>query len=179
MRPVRAPAAAAVALVCAGAAAAHTSGPHTGLVGTVSGTHPVVPGLIVQLIGAHERISVRNFTQNEVVLFGPGGDVVERLKPGEGRAWVDPRVRYTGPPPTKEGLVKSWQIPGETGGRRFVIEGFLGYRPPPGSKDGGVLPTWAIAALVAAGLVVVAAALALPLMRRKGEDERREGTTGS
>ena len=163
-----------LALGVAASASAHTTGTHTGLVGTVSGTEPVIPGLLVQLIGAHERISVRNFTHERVVIFDQAGNVSERLPPGSGRAWADPRIRYTGPPPTKEGLLKTWRIEGEAGGTPFTIRGFLGYRPPPGSggKSGGDLPVWAIVLVAAGGALLLAAALALPLLRREGEDER-------
>jgi len=168
-----------VALAVAASASAHTTGTHTGLVGTVSGTEPVIPGLLVQLIGAHERISVRNFTQKRVVIFNRAGNIIERLPPGTGRAWADPRIRYTGPPPTKEDLLKTWRIEGKAGGTPFTIRGFLGYRPPPGAgAESGGLPVWAIVLAAAGGALFLAAALALPLLRREDEDEREKTATG-
>jgi hypothetical protein len=49
-----------------------------------------------------------------------------------------------------------------------VIVGFLGYRPLPGAadEDEGV-PGWAVALLVAGGLVVLTASAAVPLLLRR------------
>jgi len=152
-------------------ASAHTIGTHTGFVSTVSGIEPRLPGLLVNVLGGHQRLSVRNWTQKTIVIFDEQGRPAVRLEPGEGHAWPDRRIGYSGPPPEREGLVKKWRIPGEADGRPFQIAGFLGYRPPAGSAPAGNagLPTWGIVLAGAVGAVVVAAALALPLWRRKGE----------
>jgi hypothetical protein len=167
------------ALILAPVGIAHPTGTHTGFVSTVSGIHPAQPGLIVSVFGGHERLSVRNFTRETVVLFGPNGDPVLRLEPGAARAIADPRIGSSGPPPDKGEFVKDWRIAGTANGERFEIVGFLGYRPSAGatvSKDDG-LSAWAIAVAVVAGTLVLGAALALPLWLRKGEDARLESTT--
>ena len=52
----------------------------------------------------------------------------------------------------------------------FEIVGFLGYRPPAAAaqsedtEDDGV-PTWAVVAAVGFGVIVLAAALAVPFLR--------------
>ncbi len=143
-----------VALAAPAAGQAHVTGAHTGFVATVSGIDPPLPGLLVQVLGGHERLSVRNWTQASVVIFDGRGGTAARLAPGESRTWADPRVRYSGPTPKEEGLVRNWQIRGEADGKAFTIAGFLGYRPPAEAAGGGVL---------------VVAALALPLWKRKGE----------
>lgn len=161
----------ALALACAGAAWSHAGGQHTGFVATVSGIEPPQLGLLVRVLGGHERLSVQNLTQETVVILGEDGQPVLRLEPGESGAVADRRIGSDGPPPERGEFVRDWRIPGEAGGERFEIVGFLGYRPPPGeaqpAEDG--LPAWAIAVAAAAGAIVVVAALALPLRRRKGE----------
>ena len=154
-------------------AAAHGEGEHTGYVSTVSGVEPLIPGLLVDVTGAHEWLSVRNWTPARVVIFDERGRPAETLQPGETRAWRDPRIQPPpGAPPKEEGIVRNWRIPGEAGGRRFEIVGFLGYRPPPQAPE-DALPRWAVAAAAAAGAGALAAALALPRLRRKDEGARR------
>jgi hypothetical protein len=171
MRPLLA--ALACSLAFAAGASGHTNGSHTGFVSTVSGIQPQLPGLLVQVIGGHERLSVRNWTQKTVIVFGADGRAVATLAPGESRVWADTRIGASGPPPKREELVRRWRIPGEADGEPFEIGGFLGYRPPAGASSSGnaALPVWAVALASAGGALVLAAALALPLLRRKGEGE--------
>jgi len=93
MRAVRGLATAVLALVC-GAAAAHGIGPHAGLDSTVVGTEPLMPGLLVTVVRAHEQLSVRNYTTEQVVLFDPRGRPLARLAPGERAEWADPLIRF-------------------------------------------------------------------------------------
>ena len=73
----------------------------------------------------------------------------------------------------KAQFVKNWRIPGEADGEPFEIVGFLGYRAPPGEKEGDwPYPAWVIALAIAAGGIVLTAALGLPLRRREGESKR-------
>ena len=164
-------AATAAALACAAGAHAHGGGPHTGFVATVSRIDPPQLGLLVRILGGHERLSVQNLTQRRVIIFGEDGQAVLRLAPGESGSVADPRIGSTGPPPDEGEFVKDWRIAGEAGGERFEIVGFLGYRPPPGEEqeEASGLPAWAIGLAAGVGAVVVAAALALPLRRREGE----------
>jgi hypothetical protein len=158
---------ASATLVCAASARAHEGGPHTGFVATVSGIEPSQLGLLVRVLGGHERLSVRNLTPKTVVIFGEDRQPALRLAPGRSGSLVDARIGSTGPPPEEGEFVKNWRIPGEAGGEPFEIVGFLGYRPPPGEEDDGSgFPAWGIASVIG-GLVAVA--LALPLLRRKGE----------
>jgi hypothetical protein len=151
---------------------AHGTGPHTGFQARVSYIEPQLPGLLVQVIGGHERLSVANLTQKNVVILDDGGRALERIPAGRTRVWAEPRIGSTEAPPEHEGLVRNWRIPGTADGERFEIVGFLGYRPPAGapSGDNGV-PTWAIVVAAAAGVLIAAAALALPFVRREDEDE--------
>jgi hypothetical protein len=159
-----------LALAYAAGAHAHGGGSHTGFVSTVSGIEPPQLGLLVQVVGGHERLSVRNLTQGTVVVFDEDGREALRLAPGASGSVADPRIGSTGPPPEKGEFVKDWRISGEADGEPFEIVGFLGYRPPPGvQQDDSGLPVWAIVLAAAAGAIVVAAALALPLRRREGE----------
>jgi hypothetical protein len=169
--PVRSPLAVlALSLACAAGAHAHGGGSHTGFVSTVSGIEPPQLGLLVQVLGGHERLSVRNLTQKTVVIFDEDGGEALRLAPGDSGSVADPRIGSTGPPPEEGEFVGDWRIPGEADGTPFVIVGFLGYRPPSGvEEDDSGLPVWAIVLAAASGAIVVAAALALPLRRREGE----------
>ena len=160
------------ALACAPGAFAHEGTTHVGFVSTVSTIDPFVPGLLVRVIGGHERLSVTNLTRKRIVIFDASGSPVARIPPGENRVWTEPRVGATEEPPEREGLVRNWRIPGTADGERFEIVGFLGYRPPPGERaeaDDSGPPGWAIALAAAGGGLLLMAALALPLRRRKGE----------
>jgi hypothetical protein len=145
-----------VALACAGAAAAHGTGVHRGLVSTVSGTRPPIPGLVVNVLKGHERISVWNLTRKRVVLFDAAGRPVARLAPGKTEAWADPRITWTGPLPTQAKLLRNWRIRGEAGGEPFAIVGFLGYAPPAATDPSGQgTSPWLIAAAVAVGVLAL------------------------
>ena len=121
------------ALAAGQASHAHVTGVHTGFVATVSGISPQQPGLLAQVLGGHERISVRNWTQVPVVVFDEEGGVAVRLAPGETKAWADPRVSYSGPPPEKDGLVRKWEIRGEA--RRHAVHDSRFLRRLPGPAE--------------------------------------------
>ena len=167
-----------LALLAAGAAHAHTTGIHTGFVSTVSGIDPPLPGLLVRVIAGHERLSVQNWTEKTIVVYDEHGGVAARLAPGEGHAWADPRIDWEGPPPEGETRLRDWRMEGEADGERFAIAGFLGYRPPEAAAEedvavgGAWWRGWATAAVLVGGVVLAAVALALPLVRRKGEGVR-------
>jgi hypothetical protein len=134
----------------------------------VSTIDPNVPGLLVRVLDGHVRLSVANLTQQEVDILGAPGQQRMRVPAGRTRVWREPRVGANETPPDKDGLIRYWRIPGTTGGKRFEIVGFLGYRAPPGANDDG-LPTWAAALGVAGGALLLAGALAVPyVIRRRG-----------
>jgi hypothetical protein len=157
MRPVRGLAIGVLALVCAGAAAAHGIGPHAGLNSTVVGTEPLIPGLLVTVVRAHEKLSVRNFTTKEVVLFDARGRPLARLASGERAEWADPRITWKGPIPADRRKLKDWRIAGEADGKPFAIVGFLGYVPPAGEPIPGGAGTspWLIAGAIAVGVLAL------------------------
>jgi hypothetical protein len=156
-------------LACATGAHAHGGGEHTGFQARVSTIEPFIPGLLVTVLGGHERLSLGNLTDNHVVILDAAGQPLVRVPPGQTEVWAEPRIGATEEPPEREGLVRNWRIRGTANGEPFEIVGFLGYRPPheaaPQSEEEG-LPTWAIVAAGVAGAFVVAAALAVPLRRR-------------
>jgi hypothetical protein len=153
----------AAALAAAPAGRAHETGTHAGFQSTVSYIEPHVPGLIVQVLGGHERLSMANLTKRNIVIFDGRGRPFERVPPGRTRVWADPRIGAREPPPEREGLIRYWRIPGTADGERFEIVGFLGYRPPArAASESDGLPTWAIIAAGAAGLLLLAAALVIP-----------------
>ncbi len=168
MPRMRALAASLAALALAAGASAHPTGTHVGFVSTVSGIEPQLPGLLVTVIGGHERLSVRNLTQKRVVVLDESDRPAVELAPGESGSWSDPRIGSSEPPPDEEGLVRRWRIRGTADGEPFEIAGFLGYRPPPAAEGAG-LPAWAVVLAGGAGALALAAALALPLRRREGE----------
>jgi hypothetical protein len=160
---------AVAALLAAAPVHAHGGGAHTGFQARVSTIEPFLPGLLVQVLGGHERLSVTNLTEKQVVILDDGGEPFLRIAPGETEVWDEPRIGATEDPPERDGLVRNWRIRGTADGVPFEIVGFLGYRPPPGGpvkEDGSGLPAWAIVLAAAAGAVVLAAAT-VPLLRRK------------
>jgi hypothetical protein len=159
---------AAAFLVGAPAAHAHGLGSHAGFVSVVSTLDPPLPGVLVRVIGGHEHVSVTNLTEKSIVIFDAQNQPLVRVAPHETQVWREPRVGATEEPPEREGLVRNWRIRGTADGEPFLIVGFLGYRPPPSAddEDAGV-PGWAVALLVAGGLVVLTAAAAVPLLLRR------------
>jgi hypothetical protein len=160
-----------VALVAAPTARTHPGGTHTGFVSRVSYIEPQLPGLLVQVLGGHEQLSAANLTRKQVVILTARDRPLVSIAPGETRVWSEPRIGSAEAPPEREGLVRYWRIPGTADGEPFEIVGFLGYRPPgePAQPEGSDLPGWAIALAAAGGALLLVAALALPLRRRKGE----------
>jgi hypothetical protein len=158
-----------LALACAAGAHAHGGGSHTGFAARVSVIEPFLPGLLVEVLGGHQRLSVTNLTDKHLVILDGGDQPFVRIAPGETEAWAEPRIGAGQDPPEKEGLVKNWRIEGTADGEPFVIVGFLGYRPPAGESglpERSGLPAWAIVLAGAGGALVLGAALALPLLRR-------------
>ena len=162
--------------VAPGMARAHGTGSHSGFQARVSYVEPMQPGLLVQVLGGHQWLSVRNWTAKTVVLFDARGRIELRLRPGQTRSVADPRIGPRGPPPNREQLVRTWRIRGTADGEPFVIVGFLGYRPPDAAATEGHTGAWKIVLGVGAGVLVLGAALALPLLR-KGESDPEERPT--
>jgi hypothetical protein len=158
------------ALLTAGAVHAHGTGSHTGFQSTVSYIEPQQPGLLVQVLEGHVRLSAANLTKKNVVILDAQGNPLVRVPAGKTRVWREPRIGASEPPPEREGLVRNWRISGTADGEPFRIVGFLGYRPPhPASSDGDGLPTWAIVLAGVAVALVLAAALAVPYARSQNE----------
>jgi hypothetical protein len=164
----------ATAGVVAGLARAHGTGAHAGFQARVSYLEPSQPGVIVQVLGGHVRLSVANLTQKTIVVSGAEGRPTVRILPGRTEVWVEPRVGAAEAPPDREGLIRNWTIPATADGAPFEIVGFLGYRPPPGAttarEDDGGTPAWLVVGAFVGGALVLAAALAVPLLRRDPED---------
>jgi hypothetical protein len=164
------------ACVAAGLARAHGTGAHSGFQARVSYLEPSQPGVLVQVLGGHVRLSLANLTQKTIVVPGAEGRRDVRIRPGRTEVWVEPRIGATEAPPTREGLVRNWTIPATADRVPFDIVGFLGYRPPAdmavAEEDDGGTSVWLIAAAIGGGVLVLAAALAVPLLRRDPEDGR-------
>jgi hypothetical protein len=131
---------------------------------------PFLPGLLVQVVGGHERLSLTNLTDKRIVILDGRGKPLVRIGPGGTEVWTEPRVGATEEPPEEEGLVRNWRIAGRADGEPFEIVGFLGYRPPAGAAaddaDGSLL-VWAI--VIAGGAAIVAGtAIAVTRLRRQG-----------
>jgi hypothetical protein len=154
-------------LACAAGAQAHGEGPHTGFASRVSVIEPFLPGLLVQVVGGHEQLSIANLTDENVVILDARGQPFVRIAAGTTEVWVEPRVGAADEPPEREGLVRNWRIPGTADGERFEIRGFLGYRPPAAaSQEDSGASGWTILLAVAAGAVVVGSAVAVLRLRR-------------
>ena len=155
-----------VALACAVSAHAHGGGTHAGFAAQVSVIEPFIPGLIVEVLGGHRRLSVTNLTEKGIVILDTRGHPVVRVAPGRTAAWAEPRIGANEQPPETDGLVRNWLIRGRADGEPFQIRGFLGYRGPPRESRSSALPAWAIVLLGAGGVLMLGAALAVPLLRR-------------
>jgi hypothetical protein len=155
---------------------AHGTGSHAGFQARLSYIEPQQPGLLVQVLGGHVRLSVANLTRKTIEIPGADGAPTVRIPPGRTTVWVEPRIGAKEAPPSREGLVRNWEIPGTADGEPFRIVGFLGYRPPQGTttaaQDDG-LPTWVVVLAVLFGVLVLAAALAVPFLRGSENDEGR------
>jgi hypothetical protein len=151
--------AAAATFACASSAGAHEGGTHTGFAARVSTIDPFLPGLLITVIGGHERLSAANLTDKRIVILDEDGETLVRIAPGKTEVWTEPRIGADTEPPQEEGLVRNWRIAGRADGEPFEILGFLGYRPPPAaeSNEGSGLPAFAIV-LAAGGLLVLGAA---------------------
>jgi hypothetical protein len=164
-------------LVCAATAPTHEDTPGTGFQSRVSLIEPLVPGLLAEVLGGDELLSVRNWSGKTVVLRGAdgrpflrfSGNVVSRndgagwrvVERGTSHVWHDPRIHATGPPPDREGLVRNWRIRGTADGKPFAIVGFLGYRPPQRAPAAKGFPRTAAAVAGLTALVAVAAGLVI------------------
>jgi hypothetical protein len=86
-----------------------------------------------------------------------------RVSQGSSFAWHDHRIHWMGvqPPPAvrkapkDEHRIFDWRVPASADGERFVIAGFLGYRPRPGGSGDGGLPTWALVLVPTLGAVAL------------------------
>lgn len=156
--------ASALALLAGAAPAwAHEEGSHSGFAARVSVIEPFLPGLLVQVVSGHEKLSVANLTDKPVVILDDAGGPLVRVGPGKTEVWAEPRIGSDEEPPEEEGLVRNWQIAGTTAGERFEIRGFLGYRAPADATEDEdrEVPIWGLAALLAAATLALAAAVAL------------------
>jgi hypothetical protein len=163
-------AASASALLFVGTAPAHEGSEHSGFASRVSVIDPFLPGLLVQVIGGHERLSVANLTDKRIVIFDERDRPFVRIGPGKTEVWTEPRVGATEEPPEEEGLVRNWRIRGTADGEPFEILGFLGYRPPVGAQsgDGSDWVVWAVVLVGGAAALSLIGALALRSARRRG-----------
>jgi hypothetical protein len=189
---VRALLATLLALVLAAAVttsgAAHEGAPGEGYRSTVAGIEPAVPGLLVDVLDDDEMLAVRNWTGKTVVLEGADGEPLFRftgdevrqrdgsgwrvVKRGTSHAWHDARVHWAGATPERSGLVTRWSVPGTVGGEPFVVRGFIGYTAPAASAPARATTSPRLVAAAATIGLLALAALALPLVRRKGERAR-------
>jgi hypothetical protein len=170
LRLVAVLAAASAALLCAAPASAHEGGEHAGFASRVSTIEPFQPGLLVQVVGGHEKVSLTNLTDKRILILDDGGRPFVRVGPGRTEVWTEPRVGAKEEPPEKDGLVRNWRIAGTADGEPFEIVGFLGYRAPAGAaddeNDGASAVAWVIILAGGAALLVVAAVAASRLRRR-------------
>jgi hypothetical protein len=155
-------------LACAAGAQAHGEGPHTGFASRVSVIEPFLPGLLVQVVGGHEQLSIANLTDKNVVILDARSQPYVRIPAGTTEVWIEPRVGAADEPPEREGLVRNWRIPGTVDGEPFEIRGFLGYRPPTGASqdDDSGASGWTILLAIIAGAVLIGSAVAVLRLRR-------------
>jgi hypothetical protein len=125
---------------------------------------PFIPGLLVQVVGGHEGLSVANLTDKTIVILDERGKPFVRIGPRKTETWAEPRIGATEEPPEEEGLIRNWRIRGTADGEPFEIVGFLGYRPPPGSAEEGSGHT-ALAIVLAVGVLTLGALIAFRLRR--------------
>jgi hypothetical protein len=145
------------------------SGSETGFVATVAAVRPNVVGVEARIVLGDE-LHVSNLTRTPLEILDRAGDPFVRIPPGASRAWHDPRVVGRGDPPppapgTPEGaprFVKNWTIPGRAAGRKFAIEGFLGWVPP---EESGRSASWLWFAAGALTLTVLSGVAAYLLGR--------------
>ena len=161
---------AAAMVACPASAWGHEGGSHLGFASRVSTIEPFLPGLLVQVVGGHEKVSVTNLTDKRIVILDDVGRPFVRVAPGKTEVWTEPRVGATEEPPEEDGLVRNWSIEGTADGEPFEIVGFLGYRAPAGTAedegDGPSPVAWAILLAGGAALLVVVAIAASRLRRR-------------
>ena len=160
--------AAAAAVACSGSARAHEGGAHSGFAAQVSVIDPFLPGLLINVVGGHERLSLTNLTKKRIVILDDSGRILVRVPPGKTEVWSEPRISAGADPPEEEGLVRNWRIEGRADGEPFEILGFLGYRPPPGNENEGSSSLPVLAIVVAGGVFALGAvAAAAALVRRR------------
>lgn len=91
-------------------------------------------------------------------------------------AWHDHRIHWTRsnlPPviqraPREIHRIFTWQVPALADGKRFAIEGFLGYRPPETAPDDDSTSWWLLAlAIGGAAVVVLAIGIGARRVRRR------------
>jgi hypothetical protein len=169
-------------------AAHEPSGTRSGYVSSVSEIRPAVLGLQASILGAQERLLVRNWSGKVVIILGRGrrplfrldergvfqfdGERWRNLRAGTSFSWHDHRIGWfeSAPPdvarraPDKSHYIRAWTVPGTADGRPFAIRGLLGYAPPPAAAESR---DWTLQiALGLAALLIVAGAGARRLRRR-------------
>jgi len=173
-----------LALAAAPSLSAHgPGGTQSGYVSSVSEIRPLILGLQASILGAQDRLLVRNWSGKVVIIFGPGrrplfrfdqrgvsqfdGKAWRNLQAGTSFSWHDHRIGWfrSSPPeavrraPEKSHYIRAWTVPGTADGRPFLIRGLLGYAPPPAARKrrGWILPTAVgLAAVLIAGTSVEA-----------------------
>jgi hypothetical protein len=111
----------------------------------------------------------------------PGAPRWERVAFGTSFAWHDHRIGWSGkqPPavvrdaPDEPHYVREWEIKGLANGKPFVIEGLLGYAPPPGATSGS--SPWLLRGVALGIGLLVAAGVAAVGLRRRRDGVRRTG----
>jgi len=117
--------------------------------------------LTATVLGGDQLLSVRNWSNRTVVVFGADGRPTYRLdtdgvsrrvgaewhlvKRGTSVTWHDPRIHWqtADPPaavaraPDQAHRIASWRIPATADGKRVVIHGSLGWVPGPTASPAG------------------------------------------
>jgi hypothetical protein len=164
------------------------NGTRSGYVSSVSEIRPSILGLQASILGAQERLLVRNWSGKLVIILGRDrrplfrldergvfqfdGKGWRNLRAGTSFNWHDHRIGWfqSAPPdvvrraPDKSHYIRAWTVPGTADGQPFIIHGLLGYAPPPATaKSREWIPPTAVGL---AALLIVAGVGARRLRRR-------------
>ena len=179
----------------AATAVAHGPGHQPGYVSTVIAIRPLVPGLTAAVLGGDQLLSVRNWSNRTVVVFGADGRPTYRLatdgvsrrvgaewrlvKHGASVTWHDQRIHWKSadPPPVvarapdQAHRIASWRVPATVDGKRVVIHGSLGWVPDPTASPagggGGTNTTGALVVVLVLGGGAALGVVALARTRRR------------
>ncbi|MGH2931720.1 MAG: hypothetical protein ACRDKK_02545 [Gaiellaceae bacterium] len=117
----------------------------------------------------NDELVVTNRTESPALILDESGRTLHTIAARKSFAWHDRRLGASGPPPRASGVApKNWRIPGRVRGKRFAIEGFTGYVPPPvqpAADDGSSRVVPVVAAVV---LLAIAASAVYLFERRRG-----------